>query len=351
MEAEKKAPPLQASKQPKTKTAKKHQGWFQVLLWLSLSVLVFGCRAGTLEIPDMGQVDGGNSNDRADDPPADDPPADDPPADDPPADDPPVDDPPADDPPADDPPADDPQDPVDCSGIAANPNYEMCESSSDHCAGVFENGAGCAAYCAAAGLVCNARYGGEPGCQFEAHNPLDCAENNGHQSDWCVCGHGQGDPDPDPDPDPACAPDPGNPPTLHEQNYNQASFAPRSSWVLQCRDYAYTALYAEHEDCDNQYGSGSGRGKATFSFQLPRGYYEVYVEGRHTTNRNPAGAKVLVNSGGQSHVAYLNQRDDRDYVMDLHGRYCLEGSVTVVMDSSVSGASDSVRRVRLVPAP
>lgn len=232
---------------------------------------------------------------------------------------------------------------VDCSGIDAQPAFELCESSPDHCAGVYTNGAGCIAYCAAAGLVCTARFGGEPGCQKEPDYPIDCNENNDHLSDWCACGRGGSDPD--------CEIDPGDPPVLAEQHYRQAVFDPRSSWVLDCRDYAYTARFDEHTACDSQYVPGSGRGSATFTFDVPRGLYDVYIEGRHTENRNPDGARVVVTSNGQTHVVYIMQRDDAGIVMDLHGRYCLDGNVTVVIDSTVSSASDSVRRVRLAPAP
>ena len=60
---------------------------------------------------------------------------------------------------------------------------------------------------------------------------------------------------------------------------------------------------------------------------------------------------MTVTSRGQTYSVYIDQRDDGGMVMDLHGRYCLEGLVEVVMDSSVSSQSDSVRRVRLVPVP
>ena len=52
-------------------------------------------------------------------------------------------------------------------------------------------------------MICTARYGGEADCQQELNNPLDCAADNGHMSDWCVCGRGDPDPDPDPDIDPS----------------------------------------------------------------------------------------------------------------------------------------------------
>jgi hypothetical protein len=234
---------------------------------------------------------------------------------------------------------------VDCSGIAQNPAYELCASSADRCAGVFTNGAGCAAFCAAAGLTCVARYGGEPGCQQES-TPLECAANTGNLSDWCECG-----PSTTPPPgNPSCPTDPQRPATQRQQHYSQATFAPRSSWVLQCRDYAYTAQYAEHAACDSQYSPGSGKGKATFLFNVNPGTYDVYVEGRHTANRNPAGARVEVIGNGDTHVAYISQRSEPHVLtMDLHGRYCLDGPVQVVIDSSVSSASDSVSQVRLVP--
>jgi hypothetical protein len=232
---------------------------------------------------------------------------------------------------------------VDCSGIDQNAGYELCEVSPDHCAGVFTNGAGCVAFCAAAGLQCVARYGGEPGCQQEA-TQLGCSDQNGHQSDWCVCG-------PAPDPDPNCTTDPQNPPAQVTKHYSSATYAPRSSWVLDCRDYAYTAQYAEHEACDSQYAAGSGKGTATFLFDVHPGTYDVFIEGRHTPNRNPAGARVEVNSGTDSHVAFIMQRDSSSQLQqDLHGTYCLSGTVEVVVDSSVSSQSDSVSRVLLVPA-
>ena len=233
--------------------------------------------------------------------------------------------------------------PADCSGIRNHPSFELCEEGQNTCAGVFTNGEGCAAFCAAANMQCTARYGGEPGCQLELHNPLTCHESNGHMSDWCECSGGGVV-------DPNCEVDPGNPPQQREKHYSRATFQPRSSWVLECRDYAYTAQYDEHEACDSQYRSGSGRGTATFTFNVNRGRYSVYIEGRHTTNRNSAGALVIVNSNGQSHRAVINQRDDGGMVFDLHGTYCLDGAVEVIMDSTVSSASDSIRSVRLTPA-
>ena len=64
---------------------------------------------------------------------------------------------------------------VDCSLIAAaNPEWEVCETSADSCAGVYADGAGCQAYCAAAGLVCAGHFGGQPGCSKELEHPLGC---------------------------------------------------------------------------------------------------------------------------------------------------------------------------------
>jgi hypothetical protein len=74
-----------------------------------------------------------------------------------------------------------------CAPIAAAPGSEVCEIGPARCAGVFTAGQGCTAFCASAGLVCAARFGGEPGCQQEPQNPIDCAASNNHQSDWCEC--------------------------------------------------------------------------------------------------------------------------------------------------------------------
>lgn len=74
-----------------------------------------------------------------------------------------------------------------CDGIRANAAWEVCEETATTCKGVFTDGAGCGAYCAAAGMICVARFGGEPGCQKESQNVLTCAEDNGHASDWCEC--------------------------------------------------------------------------------------------------------------------------------------------------------------------
>jgi len=256
------------------------------------------------------------------------------------------------DPPPDDPPPDDPpgeggagggtQQPVDCSGIAQHPNFELCDSSPTHCAGVFTNGAGCSAFCAAAGLQCTAAFGGEPGCQKESGS-LSCG-TTGHQSDWCECGPSNAPPS-------NCPTDPNNPPAQVDQHYNQASFNPRSSWVLTCQSYAYTAQFAEHEACDNLYQAGSGKGTATFVVTVNPGQYDVYIEGRHTENRNPAGMRVEVNNGTASYVTFINQKDNSGAIkMDLHGTYCLDGQVEIIIDSSMSGASDSVKSVRLQPS-
>jgi len=74
----------------------------------------------------------------------------------------------------------------DCEAIAEHPDWELCESGPGYCAGVFLDGAGCQAFCAAAGLNCAESYGGQEGCIKEPENPLYCGET-GHNSDWCEC--------------------------------------------------------------------------------------------------------------------------------------------------------------------
>ncbi|MBI5549849.1 MAG: hypothetical protein HY901_38675 [Deltaproteobacteria bacterium] len=78
--------------------------------------------------------------------------------------------------------------PVNCQLIsAANPAWEVCLTGAQFCAGVFTDGAGCAAFCAPVGLACTARFGGSPGCQKEPQNVRSCGETT-WESDWCECG-------------------------------------------------------------------------------------------------------------------------------------------------------------------
>ena len=105
--------------------------------------------------------------------------------------------------------APEPPPPGPCDGIRNTPGYEVCEEAPTRCAGVFSNGAGCNAFCAAAGMRCTARTGGEPGCRPEPANILGCDDDNGHASDWCVC---EGMPPPPPPPQDAASPPPPPPP-------------------------------------------------------------------------------------------------------------------------------------------
>ena len=78
---------------------------------------------------------------------------------------------------------------VDCDDIsAANAAWEVCETGDHFCAGVFTDGAGCQAYCAAVGLPATACFGGDSPCVKEAE-ALDCGVVSGHQTDWCECGY------------------------------------------------------------------------------------------------------------------------------------------------------------------
>ncbi|MCG3174849.1 MAG: hypothetical protein GMKNLPBB_03138 [Myxococcota bacterium] len=76
-----------------------------------------------------------------------------------------------------------------CDGIRKIASHEVCGETANSCQGVFAKGEGCEKYCAAAGMVCTARFGGEPGCQKEPRNPIPCGASNGHLSDWCECQH------------------------------------------------------------------------------------------------------------------------------------------------------------------
>jgi len=131
-------------------------------------------------------------------------------------------------------------------------------------------------------------------------------------------------------------------------NYRQATYEMRHNWVLDCRDYAYSARFEEHEACDAQYRpDGTGHGRAIFVFEdVIADRYEVRVEGRHTENRNPSGALFIVNGVERR----IDQRNDTDYTYVQHGVYNLSGRVEVILDSSRDrSASDSVRNVQIRP--
>ncbi len=78
---------------------------------------------------------------------------------------------------------------VDCSAAVAHPNWVLCEAAEQSCAVVFEDGAGCAAVCAALGLPCGAALENLDGqCAPDATRPpLSCTEPSGHGSDYCLC--------------------------------------------------------------------------------------------------------------------------------------------------------------------
>jgi len=246
-----------------------------------------------------------------------------------------------------------PAKPVDCSAIDAHPDFELCGSGVDYCDGVFTNGNGCVAFCAAAGLACASRHGGEPGCAGpELQNPLECEADNGHTSDWCHCKGAAGAPGAAGAAGGAgtldCTTDPAHPPKQMNLDKDDAVYTQRHNWVVSCSAHAYTAHSDEHEACDSQYApDGSRKGKATFTFAaVPAGAYDVLIESKHSVNRNTDGALFYVNGSPK----IINQRTGSGYIWDLHGRYCLGGTVQVILDSTVNGGSDAVSRVRLSPA-
>lgn len=79
-----------------------------------------------------------------------------------------------------------PADPVDCSPIEAA-GFDLCASGQDFCGAVFQDGSGCTAVCAAAGLACEVAYEDVEGsCEAdEARPPVPC--DSGHRSDYCLC--------------------------------------------------------------------------------------------------------------------------------------------------------------------
>lgn len=150
-----------------------------------------------------------------------------------------------------------------------------------------------------------------------------------------------------------CQPAPDGPmgnPVPRQVDYQDATYTMRHNWVLRCDDYAFTAYGDEHlgSDCDDLYDpDGSRLGTATFSFpDLEAGTYEIQIRSRHTENRNPEGALFVVDGEGKR----ISQRDDANYTTDIWGTRDLAGDVTVVLDSSQEGQSDSVIWVRLEPS-
>jgi len=74
-----------------------------------------------------------------------------------------------------------------CAGITKNSKWHVCSWTTKTCAGTYDDYAGCAKYCAAAGMVCVARFGGTAPCSKEPNNKIPCAQKNTHQSDYCEC--------------------------------------------------------------------------------------------------------------------------------------------------------------------
>lgn len=143
----------------------------------------------------------------------------------------------------------------------------------------------------------------------------------------------------------------GPPPTRRVMDYLEATYEMRRNWVNRCRfaeGYMYTARGSDHltEDCDGLYDpDGSRAGRAVFVFESVSPYlYDVVVRSRHATNRNPAGAIVIVNG----EEARVDQTDGDAFEDDVWGRRMLEGTVTVVIDSR-EGQSESVSEIRLEP--
>ena len=76
-------------------------------------------------------------------------------------------------------------------------------------------------------------------------------------------------------------------------------------------------------------------------------YCSSVVASRFSENRDPAGALFRVNGEAFN----LDQRPGSTIVSTTLARRPLSGTVTVVLDSSRGGGSDSVQSVTLRPAP
>ena len=79
--------------------------------------------------------------------------------------------------------------PSDCSAISDDPAWQLCASGDGTCEGVFTDGAGCDALCAAVGMFCAQVHEDIDGvCAPDLERPpVGCAPPSGHKSDYCVC--------------------------------------------------------------------------------------------------------------------------------------------------------------------
>jgi hypothetical protein len=148
----------------------------------------------------------------------------------------------------------------------------------------------------------------------------------------------------------ACPEAPMGPPKSVQIGYADAVYSKQHNWVLRCdydEGYAFTAKGDQATlDCSKQYApDGTRRGTATFTFvDLPAADYKISIKSRHSANRNPLGALFVV-AGEGKRVMQLTG----DMVVDVWGTKALAGTVDVVLDSDMEGASDSVTWVRLDP--
>ncbi len=77
--------------------------------------------------------------------------------------------------------------PVNCDALT-EAGYDVCSASADRCTTVFEDGEGCAAVCARAGLVCGQQLENiDDMCAPDLSRPALSCEGSGHRSDYCEC--------------------------------------------------------------------------------------------------------------------------------------------------------------------
>lgn len=140
-------------------------------------------------------------------------------------------------------------------------------------------------------------------------------------------------------------------------HYSDAEYTGRNNWVWRCQggfDYAFTAASSEHipTDCEGEYApDGSAHGTATFHFaDVVEDDYLVEVHAYHTFNRNPGGARIIVDGV----TGFVQQRTgmegESSFETAQWGVAHLSGDVDIVLDSSQGGyASDAVSWIRIVP--
>ncbi|MBZ0274375.1 hypothetical protein K8I61_20245, partial [bacterium] len=219
---------------------------------------------------------------------------------------------------------------VDCSPIESDPDWKICGSTDTTCEAVFTDGAGCAAVCAAAGLVCSHTYENLDGsCGPDVRRAeLSCDTPSGHGSDWCVCAPL------------ACVPDCSGTVCGDDSCGGSCGF---------CRDgYA----------CDDGACVRPAVNCSTYPYDTQALMDELTGFGQGTTGGNPANVYHVTNrnnSGDGSLRAALENTENYWIVFDVEGEFVFDfdDRIDIKSNKTVDGRGRDVRiidaRFNIVP--